>query len=84
MHISETALVPLSGSIGMLLRSTEDDQANARLEVAPDPYNEHGYSVRVVATQDIECGASVILYWKDHWGIMESLFQENLVLCVLH
>ena len=82
MHISETALVPLSGSIGMLLRSTEDDQANARLEVAPDPYNEHGYSVRVVATQDIECGASVILYWKDHSSTSDAsrvlLLQELL------
>jgi hypothetical protein len=58
----DTVLLPLCGSVGLILRSRIRGECNCRLLVQPDPFNEHAFTLRVIATKVIEQGEIVKVY----------------------
>lgn len=65
IRVDESVLLILAGSISLMARSERQtgsyESINAMLQVELDPYNEHSYCVRAVATKRIEVMEKIVL-----------------------
>ena len=73
-----TVLLPLAGSIGLMQR--DPTNANCRLEVHPDPYNDHAFLFHVIATSSIKVGDIVLLFLPPPNPTAMSMLREELIL----
>lgn len=76
MQILETVLLPLAGSICLMKRNPA--LSNASVKVENDPCNPGAFCVRIVATEVIERGVTVVIDLPEPKGI-EKLVEEIML-----
>jgi hypothetical protein len=58
--LNDTALLPIAGSVGLILRDTDNSNCRAEIE-----YHDTRFSIKIYATQEIEVGETLRLDMKD-------------------
>jgi hypothetical protein len=74
-RVTETVLVPVGGSLALLERTTSKDptEYNCRLEgIAPDPWNDNAFTIRIVSTKPIEVGERLVLKLANRSASLKS------------